>query len=372
MAQRESRPSRADPDGFFDSRYALQGDVAGSLVDVEGQIDAEVLARIAADDAEMAARIAAIDAHTARADNPHVVTKTQVGLSVVPNLDARPRSTHSGTQTASTISDFATTVAVTAHVKGGTDVPIADGGTGASTASVALTNLGAAAAAALTTHTANVANPHVVTKAQVGLANANDTSDSAKPVSTATQAALDTRAPLAHHHAVPWQSGLYYSSMSFPGLGKQSVLDVQLIVNRHCAVPFYSPGGAITALGVAITAAVAGSIRCFVYSMGADGKPATYLVGTANLSTATVGGVEGAVTYTFPKPDWYYLVCAASAAASLRFFVPTQSPLGQLSPGSGELYAMYSKDEASTSPTSSFGTATGQVSIAPIISVKAA
>lgn len=52
------------------------------------------------------------------------------------------------------------------------------------------------AATALTTHTARVDNPHAVTKAQVGLALANNTSDANKPVSVAQQAALDAKADL--------------------------------------------------------------------------------------------------------------------------------------------------------------------------------
>ena len=42
--------------------------------------------------------------------NPHNTSKSDVGLSNVPNVDATLRSNHSGTQTASTISDFATQV----------------------------------------------------------------------------------------------------------------------------------------------------------------------------------------------------------------------------------------------------------------------
>ena len=45
------------------------------------------------------------------------------------------------------------------------------------------------------THSANKSNPHAVTKAQVGLGNVNNTSDANKPISTATQAALDTKSP---------------------------------------------------------------------------------------------------------------------------------------------------------------------------------
>ena len=47
---------------------------------------------------------------------------------------------------------------------------------------------------ALTAHTLSTSNPHKVTKAQVGLGNADDTSDLNKPISTATQAALDAKA----------------------------------------------------------------------------------------------------------------------------------------------------------------------------------
>lgn len=48
----------------------------------------------------------------------------------------------------------------------------------------------------LVAHTDDVDNPHQVTKSQVGLANADDTSDIDKPVSAATQTALDGKQPL--------------------------------------------------------------------------------------------------------------------------------------------------------------------------------
>ena len=49
----------------------------------------------------------------------------------------------------------------------------------------------------VTTHVANVSNPHSVTKTQVGLGNAENTADLAKPISTAMQTALDTKASAA-------------------------------------------------------------------------------------------------------------------------------------------------------------------------------
>lgn len=48
--------------------------------------------------------------------------------------------------------------------------------------------------ATLTAHTSATNNPHSVTAAQVGLGNVNNTSDANKPVSTATQSALDDKA----------------------------------------------------------------------------------------------------------------------------------------------------------------------------------
>ncbi len=51
----------------------------------------------------------------------------------------------------------------------------------------------ASTATSLSSHTGNTSNPHSVTKSQVGLGNANNTSDADKPVSDATQDALDLK-----------------------------------------------------------------------------------------------------------------------------------------------------------------------------------
>lgn len=51
-------------------------------------------------------------------------------------------------------------------------------------------------------HIANISNPHSVTKAQVGLSSVDNTSDANKPVSTATQTALDSKADVSHTHVV--------------------------------------------------------------------------------------------------------------------------------------------------------------------------
>jgi len=54
-------------------------------------------------------------------------------------------------------------------------------------------NKGKAVTDALATHTADTANPHSVTKDQVGLGLVDNTADADKPISTATQSALDAK-----------------------------------------------------------------------------------------------------------------------------------------------------------------------------------
>ena len=53
----------------------------------------------------------------------------------------------------------------------------------------------------LEVHKKNVSNPHSVTKAQIGLGNVNNTADLDKPVSTATQAALNLKVNTSDYNA---------------------------------------------------------------------------------------------------------------------------------------------------------------------------
>lgn len=100
-----------------------------------------------------------VNAHIANKNNPHEVTKAQVGLGNVDNTSDLAKPISTATQAAlDTINGNVTAV---------TD--------------------------SLADHIADESNPHNVTKAQVGLSNVDNTSDAAKPVSTATQTALNKK-----------------------------------------------------------------------------------------------------------------------------------------------------------------------------------
>lgn len=94
-----------------------------------------------------------LNAHKGKTDNPHSVTKSQVGLSNVDNTSDIDKPVSTAQQTS--ISGVQTNLDI---------------------------------------HENNASNPHNVTKSQVGLPNVDNTSDINKPISTATQTALDLKA----------------------------------------------------------------------------------------------------------------------------------------------------------------------------------
>lgn len=100
----------------------------------------------------------------------------------------RARANHTGTQLAATISDFASTVLATLL----TGLSLATGGviSATDTILIALGKLQKQITDNLTSlnnHIADTANPHAVTKTQVGLSNVDNTSDATKNVLSATK-----------------------------------------------------------------------------------------------------------------------------------------------------------------------------------------
>ncbi len=108
-----------------------------------------------------------LDKHVTDDENPHGVTKDQVGLGNVANVATND-------QTPTFIA--ATTLATL---------------TSGEKLSISMGKI-AKAIADLISHISNKSNPHGVTKSQVGLGNVDNTTDKNKPVSTSQQVAIDT------------------------------------------------------------------------------------------------------------------------------------------------------------------------------------
>ena len=109
--------------------------------------------------------------------NPHGTTKQDVGLSNVPNLNTTEAVEKAHTHSNKSVLD-GTEESFTSILK---------------TALTDCVNWISTNGANLTNHLTNFSNPHNVSKSQVGLGNADNTSDADKPISTAAQTALNNK-----------------------------------------------------------------------------------------------------------------------------------------------------------------------------------
>lgn len=99
-----------------------------------------------------------------------------------------------------------------------------------------LSNIGTNTHAQIDTHIANTSNPHSVTASQVGLGNVDNTSDADKPVSTATQTALDGKQDLDAQLTslaglVPGAEGRMITADGLGGFQMSSAGDVRSYIN---------------------------------------------------------------------------------------------------------------------------------------------
>lgn len=115
----------------------------------------------------------AINNHVSNINNPHQVTKDQVGLGKVDNTSDLEKPISVATQGA------------------------------INTLETSLTSKITEVSTNLDKHVADKNNPHEVTKEQVGLGRVDNTSDKEKPISDATQAALDKKVDLTPDNKVP-------------------------------------------------------------------------------------------------------------------------------------------------------------------------
>ena len=83
-----------------------------------------------------------------------------------------------------------------------------------------LSNIGTSTHAQIDSHIADINNPHNVTKTQIGLSNVDNTSDADKPISTATQTALNAK----ENTIAPGTTAQYYRvNKTFQTLDKVAV-----------------------------------------------------------------------------------------------------------------------------------------------------
>lgn len=173
-------------------------------------------------------------AHESRADNPHAVTKTQLGLENVNNTADVNKPISSATAAALALKAAAADLSShTARVDNPHAVTKEQVGLGnvdntsdlnkpVSTAVVSQLNLKANKNTA-DAHYANTSNPHSVTKSQVGLGNCDNTTDLNKPLSTAATSALAGKAATAHA-AIKTIPKITSQSLSSGGAGQEIVL----------------------------------------------------------------------------------------------------------------------------------------------------
>ena len=185
-----------------------------------------------------------------------------------------------------------------------------------------------------------------VSKADVGLANADNTSDANKPVSIATQAALDTKAntvDLAHYapiHAIarrPVPSEWLTNSGGSPTTTTWIAGQLRL---AHIPIPFAT---AVDTLRTEITTSgLAGTAAIVVYGTNPatglpDGMP---LLASVSLNTSSVGVQEGPVTVNLSAGMYWFGVVCIPSGVSFRsigtpWLIPGATGDGSTTVGSG-------------------------------------
>jgi hypothetical protein len=140
----------------------------------------------------------------------------------------------------------------------------------------------------LSTHIADTANPHSVTKTQVGLGNVDNTSDANKPVSTAQQTALNLKADIAQEawHEIgatgepafqnSWVNyGNNYNTAGFMKLSNGMVCIKGLVKNGTTDVAAFTlPEGYRPIKDILVAATAAGSFGQLI--VASDGQVKVY------------------------------------------------------------------------------------------------
>lgn len=148
-------------------------------------------------------------------------------------------------------------------------------------------------------------NPHNVTKANVGLGNADNTSDANKPVSTATQAALDAKLSLAAGGASVENIGAIESNVNtVAASGATETLDTSLFgvhdvtMDQACTFTFSNPApsGKATIFTLILRGAFTPTLPASIDWPGTPPtytSPAQYVFTTVDAGTTWLGQQVG-------------------------------------------------------------------------------
>ena len=169
---------------------------------------------------------------------------------------------------------------------------------------------GTTAQANLDAHISNKENPHEVTKSQVGLGNVNNTSDANKPISTATQTALNgkldkTAVVDVTLEATKGQAAYAKSVYDAIQAAKPDIVtptaestDTQAASAKAVWDMIGGGGGSGTDISLGVTGASVGDI-IKVKVVDENGKPTAWEAATAKLANPNALTFTGAVTSSY-------------------------------------------------------------------------
>ena len=161
----------------------------------------------------------------------------------------------------------------------------------------------------LETHINNKTNPHEVTKAQVGLGNVDNTADTDKPISTATQTALDAKFSLTEGNSLkttadslPDRIIVYIPGSSIDATGETvSITEGTQYVNKSNGVYGSLKQSLVTKTLTAATTTKAGVLtaadKVKIDKITTDGDGTRYLADNGTYKLIQGGGSEDSGTF---------------------------------------------------------------------------
>lgn len=253
---------------------------------------------------ELQTDISNLQTHINNEQNPHSVTKEQVGLDKVDNVSDVNKPISTATQTAlngkvnntgdETIAGVKTlssspivptpTTDMQASTKKYVDdaiINLTDDIQGNTTETIATLNT------TLNSHTNDLTNPHKVTKTQIGLSHVDDTSDLEKPISTAVQTALNLKEDWSNKGAINGYAGLDETG-KIPSTQLPSYVDDVLEYANLDSFPVFGESGKIyIALDTNKTYRWSGSTYVYITSGAVDSVAGK--TGVVTLTKSDVG-----------------------------------------------------------------------------------